>query len=100
MTDKTGIKDRNGIEISDGDMVSLDGNMTADDSMGLLPNGWVFDESDVYKVYFDPRISTWSLAIDGIEPDSACNVKYLNHAVSLLHSGDVTIVAPNKMESV
>ena len=89
---QTGLTDREGKEIVAGDFVSLDGNMTADDSLGTLPNGWTFDESDVYEVYWDDRISNWSLKT-GVEPDSPYNVKYLNHAVSLLHSGDVTIVA-------
>ena len=86
----TGILDRNGIEIKDGDFVSLDGNITSDDSLGYLPNGWIFDESDVYEVFFDERINEWSLKMN-VEPDSPYNIKYLNHAVSLLHSGDVEI---------
>jgi hypothetical protein len=93
---KTGILDRNGVEISVGDMVSLDGNMTADDSLGLLPNGWTFDETDVYEVYFDERIGTWSLKL-GVEPDSAYNAKYMSHAVSLLHDGAVTIQQADAM---
>lgn len=88
---KTGLLDRNGIEICAGDLVSLAGNMTADDSLGPLPNGWTFDESDVYEVYLDPRIEKWSLKL-GCEPDSALNRKYMNHALSLLHGGAVTIV--------
>jgi hypothetical protein len=86
----TGIIDRSGREIIDGDMVSLDGNMTADDSLGLLPNGWTFTQEDVYEVYFDPRINTWSLML-GVEPDSPLNRKYMDHAVGLLHDGAVTI---------
>ena len=87
----TGLKDRNGINIKVGDFVSLDGNMTADDSMGVLPNGWTFDETDVYEVYFDERIGKYSLKL-GVEPDTAYNCKYMSHAVSLLHSGDVEVV--------
>lgn len=91
MKESTGLKDRNGREIYYGDFVSLDGNMTADDSMGELPNGWTFDESDVYEVYLDERIGGSSLKL-GVEPDSPYNVKYMNHAVGLLYSGDVKIV--------
>jgi hypothetical protein len=87
----TGLKDRNGAEIHAGDFVSLDGNMTADDSFGELPNGWTFDETDVYEVYMDDRIGKWSLKL-GCEPDSAYNCKYMSHAVSLLHDGCVTVV--------
>jgi len=92
-----GVKDRNGIEIAEGDWVSLDGNITADDSLGFLPNGWTFGEADVYEVVWDDRIKDkwgdkkWSLDL-GCAPDTAYDTKYMNHAVGLLHSGDVTIV--------
>lgn len=98
MKGATGITDRNGVDIKDGDFVSLDGNMTADDSLSDLPNGWTFCDEDVYRVYFDPRIDTWSLDM-GIEPDTRYNAKLLSHAVALLHSGDVTIDASRTAES-
>ena len=90
----TGIKDKNGVIIKDGDFVSLDGNMTSDDSFGDLPNGWIFDEDDIYKVYYDDRIKNWSLEL-GVEPDSDYNIKYMNHAVDLLHSGDIKKISKN-----
>ncbi len=88
---KTNILDKNGNEISLGDRVSLDGNITADNSFGDLPNGWTFDEEDIFEVYFDERIDKWSLKL-GVEPDTLYNRKYMSHAVSLLYSGDVQIV--------
>lgn len=88
----TGLLDKHGVEIRVGDRVSLDGNMTTDDSLGVLPNGWFFNEEDVYEVYFDDRISNYSLRLN-VEPDTPENIKYMNHAVALLHSGDVAIVA-------
>jgi hypothetical protein len=93
----TGIIDRNGVEIWEGDRVSLDGNMTADNSMGDLPNGWTFTEDDVYAVYFDERIQNWSLRL-GVEPDSPYNRKYMDHAVSLLHDGVVTVLSPQRVK--
>lgn len=87
----TGLVDRNGRDIREGDRVSLDGNVTADDSLGPLPNGWNFGPEDVYRVYWDGRIRNWSLDM-GVEPDSSYNRKYLNHALSLLHGGDAVVV--------
>jgi hypothetical protein len=97
MAEETGLLDKNGKMIQGGDFVSLDGNMTADNSLGSLPNGWTFDEDDIYEVYWDERISKWSLKLD-VEPDSAYNVKYMNHAVSLLHSGDVEITTERPLK--
>jgi hypothetical protein len=93
MTKPTGLYDRDNTEIKAGDFVSLDGNMTTDDSMGSLPNGWTFEEDDVYEVYFDERIQNWSLKMD-IELDTQYNIKYMNHAVSLLHDRSVKIIIP------
>ena len=87
----TGLKDKHGKEIQSGNFVSLAGNITADDSMGSLPNGWFFDEGDVFEVYFDERIKNWSLKLN-CEPDSPLNIKYMNHALSLLHDERIEIV--------
>ena len=85
------LKDIDGNEIKVGDFVSLDGNITADDSFGLLPNGWTFEESDVYEVYLDERIGKLSLKLD-VNPDTPYNVKYMNHAVGLLHGERTKLV--------
>lgn len=93
---ETGLSDRENKMIHEDDWVSLDKNMTADDSFSYLPNGWMFEEDDIYQVYYDERINNWSLRL-GIEPDSPYHIKLMNHAVGLLHSGDTTITsAPEK----
>ena len=91
--------DKNKTQIKGGDFVSLAGNMTSDDSLGLLPNGWTFDDDDIYEVYFDERINHWSLKLD-VEPDSDYNIKYMNHAVTLLHDGSCLIVPPPETKEV
>ncbi len=91
MGKETGLLDSEGTMIKDGDWVSLDGNMTADNSMGILPNGWTFMEDDVYQVYFDERIKNWSLRLD-VDPDTPYNCKYMSHAVHLLHDQSTKIV--------
>jgi len=93
MNKPTGLFDRNNKEINEGDWVSLDGNITSGNSAIGVPSGWLFEETDVYQVYFDTTISNWALKL-GVEPDTLYNVTYMNHATSLLHSGDTTIVEP------
>ena len=87
---ETGLIDSDGKMIFDGNMVSLGGNMTTDNSLGHLPNGWFFEEEDVYQVRFDRNIDNWSLDLD-VEPDTLHNRKYINHALSLLHGKSVKI---------
>ena len=97
MRRNTGLLDIEDNPIYEGDWVTLGDNLTADNSMGELPNGWFFsEEEDIYQVYYDGRCDTWGVNIPGIEPDSNYNKKYLNHAYGLLHEGCARIVPKPK----
>lgn len=88
----TGLIDCNNNEIKEGDYVALGDTMTTDDTLGYLPNGWFFNkEEHIYKVYWDTRINNWALDID-TDWNSDYDIKYLNHAMCLLHDGDCEIV--------
>ena len=87
----TGLCDADGQPIYDGGYISLDGQITNDDSMGLLPNGWVFTEEDVYQVRYDAIINNWVLDLP-VNPDSDYNRKYLSHACCLLHNSNCLLV--------
>lgn len=91
MSKLTGLFDCNGTEIKEGDYVGLEG-MTTDDTLGVLPNGWFFNKiEDIFKVYWDSRINNWALDIP-TDFNDPYQVKYLNHAMCLLHEGDCEIV--------
>ena len=60
----TGLHDKDGKEIWEGDIVSFDGNMTADNTMGFEPNGYIFDETSLHEVVWNGEHACWDLRHD------------------------------------
>ncbi len=50
-----------GKEIYDGDVLSFAGYMTADNSMGQEPNGYIYDDTSIHQVIWDNTIGAWGL---------------------------------------
>jgi len=78
-----------GREIYEGDILSFDGNITADDSLGIEPNGYVYDEDSIHLVVWDNEIGGWSLAFE-----KNAEWKYKHHTHGLM-TGGIAIVIGN-----
>ncbi len=87
----TGICDMNGVEIYENDKIVIDRIMTADDSFGLEPNGFFFD-NEVFEVVWNSKLAGWDLNWDKVDlEDVECKWKYKRDARGLFITGQCKV---------